>query len=48
MKLKDYITEYVSSGRGAARKSDGYKRLERINLKTTMEELTEILELLGY
>lgn len=48
MKLKDYITEYVSSGRGGARKRDAYKKLEKISLETTIEELTEILELLGY
>ena len=48
MKLKDYITEYVSSGRGVARKRDAYKKLEKISLETTIEELTEILELLGY
>jgi hypothetical protein len=48
MRLKDYITEYVSSGRGGARKRDGFKKLEKIGFKTTMEELTEILELLGY
>ena len=48
MKLKDYILEYVSSGRGGTRKRYGYKKLEKISLKTTMEELTEILDLLEY
>lgn len=48
MKLKDYILEYVSSGRGGARKRDGFKKLEKISLKTTMEELVDILDLLEY
>lgn len=50
MKLKDYITEYVSSGRGASATSKRavHKKLEKISPRTTIEELTEILDLLGY
>ena len=48
MRLKDYITEYVSSGRGGASKKAAYKKLEKISMRTTMEELSEILGLLGY